>query len=338
MFPMFPENNPYFFVIAIWAGIYILLANILLISFIFKCRGNQKIEALITCLVITPGLFVSLYTDYFMGVLKNFSFFNYRRILIFCIVMVALILIYRYGVLGIRLKFVKIGMDTSMNSAFLGVSIINHAIKNEIAKISMCADSIQLNNHTDNDTIFKSANIIQNSVDHLSSIMNKVRENVRDITITEKEIVFDIIVNSALNLNKTVIQEHQIEIVKNYNKNIVLFCDEVHMTEVFNNIFINSIEAMGMGGKIIISSGNRNRWFYIKVEDIGKGIPKSEISNVFNPFFTTKNGGMNFGLGLSYCYNVMKKHNGALEITSRESLGTSVFLYFPLNKVKQKIF
>ena len=57
---------------------------------------------------------------------------------------------------------------------------------------------------------------------------------------------------------------------------------------------------------------------------------KSVLKQAVEPFYTTKSGNRNnFGLGLAYCYSVMKKHGGSLEISSEPGKGTSVYLTFP---------
>ncbi|HEX9060957.1 MAG TPA: ATP-binding protein, partial [Clostridia bacterium] len=57
-----------------------------------------------------------------------------------------------------------------------------------------------------------------------------------------------------------------------------------------------------------------------------------ELPYVFEPFFSTKNSNLNMGLGLSYCYNVMQKHNGMLEVISAKGTGTTVLLKFPMQQ------
>ncbi|WP_127569092.1 ATP-binding protein [Paenibacillus xylaniclasticus] len=56
---------------------------------------------------------------------------------------------------------------------------------------------------------------------------------------------------------------------------------------------------------------------------------KEIASRAFEPFFTTKNKQLNYGLGLSYCYQVMKKHHGEIQFLSASPQGTTVQLIFP---------
>jgi signal transduction histidine kinase len=70
----------------------------------------------------------------------------------------------------------------------------------------------------------------------------------------------------------------------------------------------------------------------LAVTDNGKGIPQQYLTRVIEPLFSTKNNNLNFGLGLSYCYNVIRQHGGILKVNSKENEGTTVKLYFPKEK------
>ena len=72
----------------------------------------------------------------------------------------------------------------------------------------------------------------------------------------------------------------------------------------------------------------------ISVKDNGMGIPEEQQPLVFEPFYSTKgHRKSNFGLGLTYAYNVMKKSGGSVGLESRESVGTEITLYFPRSKI-----
>ncbi|HEX7715189.1 MAG TPA: ATP-binding protein [Bacillota bacterium] len=77
----------------------------------------------------------------------------------------------------------------------------------------------------------------------------------------------------------------------------------------------------------------------VAIHDTGKGIPKKNLPRVFEPFFTTKGPDdkhQNYGLGLSYCQTIVKKHGGKIDITSEENRDTSVFLSLPSAKAGVK--
>lgn len=70
----------------------------------------------------------------------------------------------------------------------------------------------------------------------------------------------------------------------------------------------------------------------ITVTDNGEGIGESHLQHIFEPFFTTKAIGKGSGLGLSMVFGAMQSHNGAIEVVSNPSMGTSFTAYLPLLK------
>lgn len=98
-------------------------------------------------------------------------------------------------------------------------------------------------------------------------------------------------------------------------------------------MLINAIEAINLEGTIEIRTEFANDKFCVSVIDSGLGIPKEISEKVFTPFYSTKKGKNNYGLGLSYCYKVMKRHNGSLKISSVVNEGTTMTLLFPIETV-----
>jgi len=114
--------------------------------------------------------------------------------------------------------------------------------------------------------------------------------------------------------------------------------DKNQMHQVFLNLFLNAIQAMPTGGELkiqvhpMISSGPdgaTQRLIRILISDTGKGIPANLINKIFDPFFTTKPKGI--GLGLSIAYQIVKKHEGTIQVRSEWERGTTFDLRLPEN-------
>jgi signal transduction histidine kinase len=61
---------------------------------------------------------------------------------------------------------------------------------------------------------------------------------------------------------------------------------------------------------------------------------KDVVRKAFDPYFTTKATGRNFGLGLSYCKSVIEKHDGRIRINSEPGIGSTVVIELPVNRIK----
>lgn len=104
-------------------------------------------------------------------------------------------------------------------------------------------------------------------------------------------------------------------------------CNKIQ--EVLLNLTLNSIASIDKTGEISIELQEKNRnELEITFTDSGKGIKKEHLSQVFQPFFTTKRRGT--GLGLSICKKIIEAHNGSMEVTSIENEGTTFYIRLPV--------
>jgi signal transduction histidine kinase len=68
----------------------------------------------------------------------------------------------------------------------------------------------------------------------------------------------------------------------------------------------------------------------ISITDDGPGIPKENLSHLFNPFFTTKEVGKGTGLGLSICHGIVSEHGGKIYATSQSGKGATFVVELPV--------
>ncbi|MDB5054453.1 MAG: signal transduction histidine kinase [Bacilli bacterium] len=64
-----------------------------------------------------------------------------------------------------------------------------------------------------------------------------------------------------------------------------------------------------------------------------RALQKKNQSQIFSPFFSTKNRTLNFGLGLSYCYTILQKSGLSIKFESEVNKGTTFFIVFPNKKI-----
>jgi two-component system cell cycle sensor histidine kinase/response regulator CckA len=117
--------------------------------------------------------------------------------------------------------------------------------------------------------------------------------------------------------------------------------DEGQMDQVFNNLAINSVQAMSEGGIITVTAENlepencpshvlpypERKHVKISIEDNGSGIPEDILPMIFDPYFTTKAKGS--GLGLASVHSIIIKHEGIIEVHSEQGTGTGFTIFLP---------
>jgi two-component system NtrC family sensor kinase len=112
-------------------------------------------------------------------------------------------------------------------------------------------------------------------------------------------------------------------------------CFPGKMNQVFMNILSNAIQAVKSKSVlkdefIRVTTREINDYAVIEIEDSGPGIPKAAQIRIFEPFYTTKPVGEGTGLGLSIVFNIIKKHNGSIELDSEEGRGTKFTIRIPI--------
>lgn len=210
---------------------------------------------------------------------------------------------------------------------------IAHEIKNPLTPMKLTVQQLQRlkkNNPEKFDSYFsKSANVLIEQIENLSKIASSFSNFA---TMPEmKPLKIDLMERlvSIVELFRNNYQNTEIEI-KNDAENTFIMADPVQMTQVFNNLLRNAIQAIPMerAGKIEIRLKNVENWLVVQVEDNGCGISDEIKEKMFLPNFTTKSSGM--GLGLAIVKNIINMSNGDISYTSVEGEGTLISLRFPI--------
>ena len=124
----------------------------------------------------------------------------------------------------------------------------------------------------------------------------------------------------------------------------VVFGDRNQIHQVLLNLGVNAGDAMPDGGTLTLETRivsidhekpdaglplSAGRYVLLTVSDTGAGMEEAILSNIFNPFFTTKEVGRGTGLGLAMVYGIIQNHQGHIECTSSRGEGTKFEIYWP---------
>ena len=132
--------------------------------------------------------------------------------------------------------------------------------------------------------------------------------------------------------------KRNIELVLESFRPVVAQIDEVKLTSAVSNLVENAIKYNVLDGWVHVSINADHKYFYIKVEDSGIGIPKESQDLIFDRFYrvdktrSRETGGT--GLGLAITRNIILMHRGAIKVYSKENEGTTFTMRIPLNYIK----
>jgi len=220
----------------------------------------------------------------------------------------------------------KAGHLASMGELAAGLA---HEIKNPIAGIKGALEIIK--HKTDPadpqieifDEILVQIDKIHNIIQDLLSY-SKPKETKKNLVNPHNCILNAIMLAQPQTQNKDI--RFQFTRLKDDSQIIM---DEDKIQEVMLNLMLNSIAAIEKKGEVSIQLKLINhKILEITVSDNGRGIKAEQLSQIFNPFFTTRKKGT--GLGLSICKKIIYEHQGSIKVTSQEQKGTTFIIQLPL--------
>lgn len=205
-----------------------------------------------------------------------------------------------------------------------------HDVKNPLMNIRGCA-RIMTRNKDLEDSHKEMLNIIIHEVDRINIVIEQMLsfgKITRNNGYTE------------LNINEAIRNCVQIIDRQKFGKSIKVSCyldekipliraNNINIQQVILNILTNSVEAIINSGYIkIIAKNNQNENILIRIIDNGKGIKKSDMSNIFNPYYTNKSNGT--GLGLFTAKRILEQYKSSIDVISEEGKGTEIIITFPI--------
>lgn len=111
----------------------------------------------------------------------------------------------------------------------------------------------------------------------------------------------------------------------------ILLGDSVQITRAIQNVLINAVQASAeKKGAVTIRCTQKDFYVDVQVEDNGSGITSEQMTRIFDPYFTTKQGKSGTGLGLYITKKVVEDHNGSIKVDSTPDVGTTFTIRLPL--------
>lgn len=121
------------------------------------------------------------------------------------------------------------------------------------------------------------------------------------------------------------------ELAPDDEQNLLINANEALLEIALSNIVMNACKYSDNKPVHVTLAASKARLFII-IEDHGIGIPKDEIAYIYEPFFRASNTGnfTGYGIGLPLARNIIRMHQGELEVTSEENIGTKIRITFPI--------
>jgi signal transduction histidine kinase len=214
---------------------------------------------------------------------------------------------------------------------------IGHELNNYLTIILNNAELLPLNLKKGNlDKVEKNTVAIQESVQN----MKRFTDGLMDFSKLETQMTDYYLRTVIQELVFSLRPQKQFSFVKfitRFDPELPPFPMDVgQIKQVFLNLFNNAAEAINtlphQKGTITITTSylEKQKTVEVKIKDTGPGMPKEVLEKIFEPHFTTKEGG--HGFGLFTCERVIRNHNGKISVESIPRQGTTFTITLPVGK------
>ena len=234
---------------------------------------------------------------------------------------------------------------------------VAHEVKNPLAVLAMGVNYLEKNIRERDDNIALVLNEMRDAITRADKITRGLLDfsAARQLDVRAEDL--NAMLEGTLLLLRHELTRQRIELVTEFASDLPRVAIEKNqIQQVFVNIFMNAIQAMGGGGTLRVRTskqrlarslhdeGSRSseqlflgdEVVLAEITDSGPGIPHEHLAKIFDPFFTTKPTGIGTGLGLPVSKKIVELHGGEIDITNRSEGGVSVSIMLRAERHHEK--
>jgi signal transduction histidine kinase len=230
-----------------------------------------------------------------------------------------------------QIRYERLVVQTERLSALGRMAAgIAHEINNPLAGILLFSTSVRKEIKKDG-PVKKCLDIIIRETIRCRDIIQNLLEFAREKQPQKAPTGINSVLERSLGLLENLFLVNRIKLHRNLQPKLPdCFVDENQIEQVFLNLLLNAVEAIGQNGLITVRTRFNPDFNCIvtEVEDTGCGIPHEILPKIFDPYFSTKPLGS--GLGLSMTYGIIKSHGGELKAFSGQGEGTRFIVELPI--------
>lgn len=221
------------------------------------------------------------------------------------------------------------------------VSNVSHELKTPITSMKVLADSLLAQEDVPVELYKEFMGDIAEEIDRenkiISDLLSLVKMDRRSSDVHIAETNINQLIELILKRLRPIAAKREINLVLESFKPILAEVDETKLTLALSNLVENGIKYNQDEGWVHVSLNIDSKYFYVKVEDSGMGIPEEAQEHIFERFYRVDKshsreiGGT--GLGLAITRSAVLMHHGAIKVYSKEGEGTTFTVRIPLKYV-----
>ena len=232
-------------------------------------------------------------------------------------------------------------MQVVENSRQEFVSNVSHELKTPITSMKVLADSLLMQEDVPVEMYREFMSDMVEEIDRENKIINDlltlVKLDKKAVALNIESVNINALLELLLKRIKPIAAKRNIEVVFESFREVVGEVDEVKLSLALSNLIENAVKYNNDGGNVHVSLNADYKFFYVKVQDNGVGIPEECQPQVFERFYrvdkarSRETGGT--GLGLAITRSAVLMHKGAIKLYSEPGEGTTFTVRIPLKYV-----
>ena len=211
---------------------------------------------------------------------------------------------------------------------------IAHEIRNPLTSINILIHSLTENLPSENSR-WEDLKVIEEEILRINEIVDQFLRFAKPASPLFEKVDLIPIFEETLQLLRPQLERGKISVQKEFGSLPSITVDKEQMKQVILNLLMNAIQAMPKGGRLSLAgrASRDGHWIELLIQDSGIGILLQDMDKLFNPFFSTKEGGI--GLGLSIAHRIIDQHHGKIEVESNPGKGTLFTLSIPISSEEE---
>ena len=169
---------------------------------------------------------------------------------------------------------------------------------------------------------------VKNGLNRMAGIVKSLLACSRSSELASQKIDINRSIELAVKDLQAEILHKNIKITKSLTRGLPLILD-LGLDRIAINLIRNAVDAIEKEGVIRVKTAQKDDDIIFEVEDSGCGIESERISQIFEPFYTTKDIGRGCGLGLTIVSEIVKNYNGDIHVESKPGDGTKFIVRIP---------
>jgi len=223
------------------------------------------------------------------------------------------------------------------------VSNVSHELKTPLTSMKVLAESLVGQQGVPEELYQEFLHDISSEIDReneiITDLLNIVRLDRKEGEMQIAQVSINELLEIVMRRLRPIAKERNVEMVFESFRSVLAEVDEVKMSLVFTNLIENAIKYNKDGGLVKVSLNADHRYFYVRVEDTGIGIPEEAKKYIFDRFYrvdkarSRESGGT--GLGLAITRSAVMMHKGNIKVSGKEGEGSVFTVRIPLSFIPE---